>query len=354
MISGDDNVASQLELLGLTEMRRRADMAPSSAVRSRLLNKIESTHNFLTELPTNDDLSFMHSGLCQTCLPHSRPSTNHAPWKRQSGRFTLLVSPGVMDPSLRSIPSATAKISKKQPSLEETPENFYVGVPFGTKARLIMIHLQTEGLKSRTVSLGHNLSAFLRSLGLDVRGGARGTIGTVKEQCLRIARCTFTLQWSNTNDAGDQQMIISDTKIVEGMNLWNANREDWSGVVELSVKFHEHLREHAVPLDRRAIAMLSGNSLALDLYALFAYRLPRLNRDLHLSWAQLQGQIGTEYSDGFLLARRVREVMPQVRTAYSNAKVEITRHGILMKNSSPVVPKNYVTGFRVIEGQVMT
>ena len=115
-------------------------------------------------------------------------------------------------------------------------------------------------------------------------------------------------------------------RIVEGLDLWNASREDWSGEVELSVQFHEHLREHAVPLDKRGIAILSGNSLGLDLYALFAYRLPRLARELHLSWSQLQDQIGTEYSEGWLSARKVREVMPQVRTAYPHARVEITRH----------------------------
>ena len=59
---------------------------------------------------------------------------------------------------------------------------------------------------------------------------------------------------------------------------------------------HEHLREHAVPLDKRAIAHLSGNSLGLDLYALLAYRLPRLKQPVHLRWAALQEQIGSEES----------------------------------------------------------
>ena len=48
---------------------------------------------------------------------------------------------------------------------------------------------------------------------------------------------------------------ITDTKIVEGLELWNAGSEDWSGTVELSEKFHRHLCEHAVPLDRRGIAI---------------------------------------------------------------------------------------------------
>ena len=99
------------------------------------------------------------------------------------------------------------------------------------------------------------------------------------------------MQW---DAEGGERTIISDTNIVEGMNLWNHTSENWSGEVQLSQRFHDHLREHAVPLDRRGIALLSDNSLGLDLYALFAYRLPRLKAPLKLTWGQLQGQIGSE------------------------------------------------------------
>ena len=89
-------------------------------------------------------------------------------------------------------------------------------------------------------------------------------------------------------------------------------RGEWNGIVELSSRFHEHLCEHAVPLDKRAIAHLSGNSLGLDLYALFAYRLPRLTQDVHLRWTALQSQIGSEETAMKELARRVRNVLPDV------------------------------------------
>lgn len=332
------DAAEQLELIGLDEARRRADGAPTKAARSRLLNRIETTHDLLTAMPTSEDLAFLHSGLCQTCLPHSRPSRNSAVWRRESGRFTLMVTPGVL--------SRGPRAGRRQ---GEGDDDDYVGVPFGPKARLIMIHLQTEGLKSREVSLGKNLSAFLRSLGLPRTGGPRGSIVQVREQCMRIARCSFTLQWEDVTTEGSRT-VITDTKIVEGLELWNAGSEDWSGTVELSEKFHRHLCEHAVPLDRRGIAILSGNSLGLDLYALFAYRLPRLREDLHLSWEKLQGQIGSEYSENKLLARKVREVMPSVMRAYPHARVEVTRWGITLKQSQPAVPKTTVQGFRLIEG----
>ena len=62
----------QLELLGFEETRRRILLSGASpAEQARLLRRIESTQELLTELPSAEDIAFMYSGLCQTCLPHS-------------------------------------------------------------------------------------------------------------------------------------------------------------------------------------------------------------------------------------------------------------------------------------------
>jgi len=332
----------QLELIGLDEARRRAELAPTKAVRTRLINKIEATYELISALPSDDNLAFNHSGLCQTFLPHTRLATNQTAWKRQSGRFILMVTPGVM-------PQPDETKAGKGGSASEDD---YVGVPYGTKARLIMFHLQTEGRKSPIVPLGKNLSAFLRSLNLAITGGPRGTIPQVREQCLRIARCTFSLRWTEMDHGGDERTVITDTKIIDGMELWNANSDDWSATVQLGDKFHAHLMEHAVPLDKRSIALLSGNSLGLDLYALFAYRLPKLKKDLLLTWDMLQDQVGSQNAVASQIARRVREVMPEVIRAYPHAQVEFKRNGLLMKPSKPSVPHTMVNGYRMIEGQV--
>jgi hypothetical protein len=158
------------------------------------------------------------------------------------------------------------------------------------------------------------------------------------------------MQWTDTDANGAERTLISDSKIVDGLELWRSARgEEWAGTVELSARFHEHLREHAVPLDRRGIAHLSGNSLGLDLYALFAYRLPRLSRDVHLRWSHLQAQLGAELKETKELARRVREVMPDVATAYPHANVEVTGTGLLLRPSKPAVPKTSARGFRLVE-----
>ncbi len=319
-------LSAQLEMLGFDETIRRAEAdARTTAERHRLRRRVEVAHELMSELPMPDELSFLHSGLCQTCLPHSRPSDDHAIWTRRSGRFSLLIQPGAID-------------------TEAGPR--YVGVPYGPKARLILIHLQTEGLKSRRVNLGSSFSAFMRSLGLAVTGGTRGTIGAVREQSLRIAQCSFTMQWTENEAKGDRT-VISNTRIVDQFEFWRST-DQWSETVELSERFHAHLCEHAVPLDKRGIAHLAANSLGLDLYAMFAYRLPRLDRPVHLRWLTLQSQIGSNEKALTSLAQRVREVMPDVLTAYPHACVEITPHGLLLKPSKAAVPQTTVRGFRMV------
>src|SRR3954463_11128971 len=195
-------LSQQLELLGLDETIRQLTngLPEAGRRRQRVTQRILAAHEIMSSLPSPDELGFLHSGLAQTCLPHSKPDDDSSPWMRSSGRFSLIIAPGLV---------------------EDEGKARYVGVPYGTKARLIMIYLQTEGVKSRVVSLGPNLSSFLRSLGLSsVTGGKHGSITSVREQCLRIARCQFTMQWTDYDRGGGRRDIVQDTKIVDGLELW--------------------------------------------------------------------------------------------------------------------------------------
>lgn len=330
------DIGTQLEMAGLEETLMFAEANYVGSNRTRAIAKVRTAHEIRSALPEPDDLSFLHSGLAQTCLPHSRPISDSEPWMRSSGRFSLIISPGVVS------------------SESEAKRARYVGVPYGSKARLILIYLQTEAVKTRlrTVSLGPSLAAFLRSLGLSsATGGKHGTITSVREQCLRIAQCHFTLQWSEATKQGHQD-IIQNTRLVDGLTLWSgrSGQRDWAGTVELSERFFEHLREHAVPLDKRALSHLSDNSLGLDLYTLLAYRLPKLSRPLLLRWEALQGQIGSSYNRTRTLSEKVKASLLDVRAVYPEAKVETARGGILLHPSPPAVPKTVVNGFRLAGG----
>lgn len=321
----------QLALWGSETLIRNAEAIPDAKERSREIKLIEHASMVMGELG-EDDLAFVHSGLCQTALPHRQLESNDAIWQRQSGRFHLMISPGVVR-------------NKEGKAVR-------VGVPYGTRARLIMIFLQSEGVKSRHVHLGSSMAAWVRSLGLAVSGGPRGTIQAIREQALRIARCEFTMQWTAINQDASSQTIIKDQRLVSGMSLWaspeHGDAHKWSATVELAPDFHAHLRDHAVPLAKDAIAYLKDNSLALDLYTLLAYRLQRLERPLLMRWSMLAQQTGSDVTRTSHLAQRIKSVLPDVLGVYPDATVEVTRYGLKLFPSKPPVPKTLVKGFRLV------
>src|ERR1700733_14214855 len=104
-------------------------------------------------------------------LPHKRLADDAA-WQVTTDRVTLVVEPG-----RRASPSGPV----------------YVGVPYGSRARLIMLYLQSEALKtsSREVSLGSSLRDWLRRM--DIAPGGNSIAG-VREQAERITRCRLSFQ----------------------------------------------------------------------------------------------------------------------------------------------------------------
>src|SRR5919202_6058614 len=83
---------------------------------------------------------FSYSGLCLTSLPH-RKLDDAEPWERTVGPLTLIVEPGRI-------------------KLGDGPARL-MGVPYGARARLILIYLQTQAVLARTreVSLGRSMRA---------------------------------------------------------------------------------------------------------------------------------------------------------------------------------------------------
>ena len=338
-------IQRQLSLTGLdathkaveAAMREQAEMEGRALfpnILSRKLNQVSTIQSLMAE--EADQIAFFHSGFCisGSGLPHACPQDPNAIWTRENGRFSIMVQSGVV----------------KDP---ETGEAVRCGIPYGTRARLLLIHLQTEGRNNRVVNMGDSLSAFLRSLGIQVTGGENGSITAIKKQFIRIARCSFTICFDDQSADGVRRTVIEDTQIMSGMEMLQNSNGAWKGVVELSPKFHEQLREHAVPLSKRAISSLSGSSLGLDLYTLFAARLRRLSKPLELDWMTLQTHLGSEFKDARSVGRKVRDVLPLVQIAYPEARFKVGVHSITLLPSDPAVPeRTMIPGhkFHLIEG----
>jgi hypothetical protein len=276
----------------------------------------------------HDTVNYLHSGFCQAALPHREPKLTNEPWVRRNGAYQLVIRPGILPLRDRII---------------------QVGVPYGTKARLIMIYFQTEAVRSRSkvVDLGPTMASWLKKMGLTTSGGPRGSYSPVREQALRIARSEFTMRF----ERGAQEAHLADQRIVDGMDLWRddtASESDlfrtggeWVRHIKLSDAFFDHLMEHSVPLSEEAITRLKHSSLALDLYVWLTYRLHPLKKETTVPWHALSDHFGSE-SGHRQLAFRLKDVLKDVIAVYPEADVEPTARGLLLRPSKPSVPVSSV------------
>ena len=207
---------------------------------------------------------YLYSGWCQAALPHRRLSDEKG-WQVRTGPITLIVEPGM----------------RPGPGRDPIP----VGVPYGSRARLILIYLQSEAIrtKSREIELGRSLRVWLGKMGISIGGDS---VAAVREQADRISRCHMTFQVSRGPNFGlFKQNIIDGAMFVSG-------EDDTQGPLFvnkalLSEAFFSQLQKHPVPLEEAAIRGLSNNSMGLDIYAWLAYRLHSLSDPTLVPWRAL-------------------------------------------------------------------
>jgi len=263
-------------------------------------------------------VGYLYSGWCQTALPHRRPADNAAVWRLETDSMTLLVEPGL----------------RVQPGRGHV----HVGVPFGAIARLILIYLQSEALRtgSRDVELGGSLRAFLGRLGITVGGK---TAKLVREQAERISRCRLTFHGATRGvNVLVNQNIVDVAMFVDGVSA-NGQGSLFVETARLSEMFFQQLRQHAVPLDEAAIRAIRNSSMALDVYCWLAYRLHSLSAPKAISWAALAGQFGA----GIKLRKHFKpaftESLAVALAVYREARVEVTEAGVTLISSPPPVRK---------------
>lgn len=261
-------------------------------------------------------LSFLYSGWCQTALPH-RKLPDADGWQVESERMTLIVEPG-MRPG-----SAGKPVS--------------IGVPYGSRARLILIFLQSEAIKSRSreVELGGSLTAWLARLGIPLGGTS---MASVRNQAERLSLCRLTFRVRSDGATGLLNQSIVDTALfLDEPDGPPGKRKQFTERVTLSVGFFEQLQKHPVPLEEAAIKAVSNNSMALDVYAWLAYRLHVLRGDKLVPWRALMAQFGAGF--GRLDNFRAR-FLPNLHLAlsvYPEAKVDVGDQGVMLHPSPPPV-----------------
>jgi Plasmid encoded RepA protein len=262
------------------------------------------------------EVGFLYSGWAQSALPHKKLADG-SNWQVHTDHVSLVVQPGV------------------RPSL--TGDAIPVGVPYGSRARLIIIFLQSEALKtqSREVELGRTLHAWLKRLEIPIGGKS---MAAVRDQAERISRCRMSFQIKQGNRTGLVNQSILDTAMFVEDD--SAQGSLFIEKAKLSEMFFEQLKKHPVPIEDNAIAMIANNSMAIDVYCWLAYRLHSLSAPKLITWKALHAQFGRGLArlDHFrwYFTQNVHLAM----AVYPDAKVDMDGRGLTLNPSRPpVAPK---------------
>ena len=265
-------------------------------------------------------LGITYSGFCLTALPHRRIADDEH-WERRGNNITLVVEPGFV----RGRDGSAQRI----------------GVPYGARARIILIYLQTQAVRtgSRHVELGGSMRAWMTRMGVSVGGEtARG----LSDQARRISACAIRFLWTAERDGQIADGFTKGSIVTSGMFLRDAGAAQSSlfdDTVTLDEAFFKGLREHPVPLLEAAVKALKEKSLALDLYVWLAYRLHSLSRPVRVSWPAQYGHFGAAFRHPPHFKAHYLEALRAALAAYPDARVELERDGIVLSPSRPPVLK---------------
>lgn len=219
---------------------RQAGMAPPSAHKLRLIEAAAA----IAASEDEPEIAYHHTVFCQTALPYRQVEDRI--WERSNGFLSLSIEAG----------RALHPESQKWVNLP---------LPFGPKARLIQIYLDTQAkLNDKPmVELEGSMTSFIKQLQGRAPNGPE--LRKFKDQAAALAGALF--RFAATRH--DRTFQI-DAKIVSGFELWYPRDERqhvlFPSFVRLSDEYFATLREHAVPLDHRAVAAMQHNALMLDIY----------------------------------------------------------------------------------------
>jgi Plasmid encoded RepA protein len=298
----EGRLRGQLEVLG---MDRALGLA--STVLDRRC--IEAAHLVLTDEEAAP--GYIHAGFAMTALPHKR--TDAVEWIRDGADVRLRIESG------------------------KTHDGTFAGIPFGYVARLILLYLQTEAIKtrSREVELGRSMHSWLKAMGLN--SGGKG-YEAVREQSRRLSLCRLTFY--RLTDGGEA--VLNGSFVREAIlpsRDTGSQLPLWRETVMLDEVFYESLVRHPLPVRESAIRAMSGRSMAIDLYVWLAYRLHYLTRATRVPWPAVYRQFGAGFAVPRQFKAHAREALALSLAAYPEAQVRVDDEALTLLPSPAPVPE---------------
>lgn len=282
-------------------------------------------------------LGFTSTVFAQTCLPYRDPmraDPHLRIWERRNGNMVLGVEPA---------------------RLPQPDGSFRYAIPYGKYPRLILPWLTTQIVLRQsdrsadgalTIEFSASLPKFLNDLG-QVWGGRQGKLVMEQLPLLFGARISVTEFGATPTGSG---VRAADFQISQAYQLWFDRRGDssatglWGNTVTVSSSFVQDVLDAPVPMDLRAIAVMSAHGpMAMDILAWLNYRLPRAKRRSLVTWTQLNAQFGAQYALQRQFKAQFLKHLPAVQSVYREAKVEVMPEGLWVYPSPPAVQRRTIS-----------
>ncbi|MBS0235537.1 MAG: hypothetical protein JSR99_18875 [Proteobacteria bacterium] len=266
--------------------------------------------------PTVKDLRHLHSVRAICGLPYERLPVGQRDFARKQGNMALDVTAGVLrDPNGNAVP---------QP------------VPFGPKARLVLMHLCSEAIqqKSATIEIAETFTGFVRDMGFSDSGGRKGPLTAFKEQLNALAACSMRLSVWNGQSVRSRNITP-----IDEMSLWLSHNPDqrslWPSTVTFSPAMYESLQRHALPLNANVVRAFAGSSRKLDLYFWLGWRMHNIDEPLTLSWQALFGQFGGGNKNQRDFKRHFKHDLTEVTEVLTKLPVQLNETGLTLLPGEP-------------------
>ena len=260
-------------------------------------------------------MGISYTGFCLTALPHKKLADDE-PWEKKGHRVTLLVEPG---------------------RLKHAGRTKLYGVPYGARARMILLYLQTQAVRtgSREVALGRSMRDWMERMGLAVGGE---TAHALREQAARISACSLKFFWEDSVADGFERGAI----VRSGLRFHaedSAQGSLWEDRVVLDEVFYAALCDHPVPLLEAAIRQLRDRSMSLDIYVWLAWRCHQLAKPTSISWPAVHAQFGTGFKAVRQFKPRFAEALEAALAAYPQARVDLDSKAITLHPARPPIAR---------------
>jgi hypothetical protein len=295
--------------------------------RSRAASKFEHTcvDAAAAMLDARSATDVAHAGLAVTCLPHRRLDSDGEEgwdWTRNIGDAVYRLKSG------------------------QYADGTAVGIPFGAKARMILLYLHDQAIRggSRTIEVVPSMHAWVRSMGIRIGGM---TYRQVADQAVRIAGCRLSVSVRGLPSIpADGGRFVDDVVQRSGATMIAfasppppplPDIRDFAERIVLNEAFYHAILASPIPVRLPALRQIGDNGWAIDLYIWLAYQLPRLENPMSTAWDVLFSHFGVGHKRPRQTKASFIRALQLVLAVYPEALVEIGDPGFTLFPSPPPV-----------------